>query len=543
MINQLFFIITFLLFIQHSIALQNIFQRESAQKGNIRYDSNSGVAVSLRNLNYETWGKSVEERAYNFLKNYSNLLTIAEGKDEESFKIISTKKVRVWTIVRFMQMYKGVPVYDSSLAITINENDQVRMVTSSYSKGIFFEGDPTEPMQTKYNIFNEVKKKYGKEMNGNVVIYKSETVIYHVEDEDCRLAWNLHLSINFNDFSIDKEIIYDDKTGEILLEVDKILDKNGNRYKSQLDRNIVDDIKPETSSQSMVEVKKSNNLRGDITKDERELNTNKSNIGVDFFKTLTSIFNPYRCEQEETSQSSQPSQPSISSSNAPSSMPSTLSPSTSVRPSSFPSEAPTRPPFNENITAGYVFDPDPLTTANKKCDPEFSDNEDANTSKLSEQLILIELLNITNIDGTYYLKGPYAEIVDFYGRHGLYEQQSTDFRFNRSNPAFEAVNCYYHVDKFMRYVNEVLGIYVMPIQYEGGVRCDPHANRTDNSYYNSATGGLYFGDGNVDDAEDSSVIIHELGHGIHDWITDGQLSRKEGLSEVIEILHFLLNVS
>src|SRR5262249_28097644 len=45
------------------------------------------------------------------------------------------------------------------------------------------------------------------------------------------------------------------------------------------------------------------------------------------------------------------------------------------------------------------------------------------------------------------------------------------------------------------------------------------------------TGSLSFGEGGVDDAEDSDVIIHELGHGVHDWITGGGLSQVNGLSE------------
>ena len=40
-----------------------------------------------------------------------------------------------------------------------------------------------------------------------------------------------------------------------------------------------------------------------------------------------------------------------------------------------------------------------------------------------------------------------------------------------------------------------------------------------------------FGEGCVDDAEDSDVIHHELGHGLHDWVTSGGLSQVDGLSE------------
>ncbi len=84
----------------------------------------------------------------------------------------------------------------------------------------------------------------------------------------------------------------------------------------------------------------------------------------------------------------------------------------------------------------------------------------------------------------------------------------------------------------MRYINLTLGIPLTPFQYVGGVKFDPHGlGGDDNSHYLPGTGSVSFGDGGVDDAEDISVIIHELGHGIHDWLTGGNLSQVDGLSE------------
>lgn len=88
----------------------------------------------------------------------------------------------------------------------------------------------------------------------------------------------------------------------------------------------------------------------------------------------------------------------------------------------------------------------------------------------------------------------------------------------------------------MRYIHFDLGIAVRPTKYEGGVRFDPHANNGgDNSYYDSLTQQLAFGEGGVDDAEDADVVIHELTHGLHDWLTGGTgagVSQVDGLSEV-----------
>jgi PKD repeat protein len=183
---------------------------------------------------------------------------------------------------------------------------------------------------------------------------------------------------------------------------------------------------------------------------------------------------------------------------------------------------------------GNVFDPDPLSSAMVNYGTGgYVDNNDANSSDLESQLMSVTLLDIQETGGTYKLAGPYAEIVDFDSPNtGLFTQNSPDFLFNRNDQGFEPVNGYYHIDYSMRYINETLGCDIMPFQYVGGVRYDPHgAGGADNSYYTPGTGRLSFGEGCVDDAEDSDVLHHELGHGIHDCATSGNASASEGLGE------------
>lgn len=191
-------------------------------------------------------------------------------------------------------------------------------------------------------------------------------------------------------------------------------------------------------------------------------------------------------------------------------------------------------PFSVLATGtGNVFDPDPLTTALATYGGSYVDGSDANAAVLTAQLKNRTLNDITLSAGTYSLSGPYAEIRDFEAPNkGLFTQASSTFNFDRNADAFEAVNCYYHIDASMRYLNTTLGLSIMPYQYAGGVRVDPSGlSGADNSHYVSGSGQLAFGEGGVDDAEDADVIIHELGHGIHDWVTVGGLSQVNGLSE------------
>ncbi len=183
---------------------------------------------------------------------------------------------------------------------------------------------------------------------------------------------------------------------------------------------------------------------------------------------------------------------------------------------------------------GDIFNPDPLSSATTTYGTGgYSDNNDATNTDLQSQIFNVTLLDIEEIGGTYKLKGPYAEVTDWDNPStGLFTQTSPDFIFNRNEQGFEATNAYYHIDYAMRYINETLGCDIMPHQYSGGVQYDPHgAGGADNSYYTPGTGRLSFGEGCVDDAEDSDVVHHELGHGIHDWATSGNASAAEGLGE------------
>ena len=183
---------------------------------------------------------------------------------------------------------------------------------------------------------------------------------------------------------------------------------------------------------------------------------------------------------------------------------------------------------------GLVFNPDPLSQAGVLYGATgYSDGSDAATTQMNNARVSVVLPEIDLTAGVYKLKSTYAEIKELGApAKGLFTQATADFNFNRNQDGFEAVNTFYHIDKSMRYINQTLGIPCIPYQAAnaGVVFFDPHgANSADNSFYSN--GQLQFGEGGVDDAEDADVVLHELGHGLHDWITGGGLSQVNGLSE------------
>lgn len=227
-------------------------------------------------------------------------------------------------------------------------------------------------------------------------------------------------------------------------------------------------------------------------------------------------------------------------SNIPSQFPS-LAPTTTNQPSNIPSmtQMPSLHPSNSPTMVpiiGKVFLPDPLTSSGNTYGRNgYADNGDRDSDVLDSQTFEVRLENLLDVSsGNFILVGKYAQIVDAESPFkGLFAQSSENFLFSRFQDGFEAVNCYYHINEFMEYMDLELGITIESSVYEGGVKFDPHGfGGDDNSHYVNGLEYIAFGEGGVDDGEDADVIIHELGHLIHHWLTGyGRLNQVHGLSE------------
>lgn len=151
---------------------------------------------------------------------------------------------------------------------------------------------------------------------------------------------------------------------------------------------------------------------------------------------------------------------------------------------------------------------------------------DANTTNLANARTSVTLPEIDLTAGVYRLKSSFVDISDFESpTTGVFTQATNAFNFTRDNNAFEAVNAFYHLDLSLRYINQTLGVNCRPALNSGVLRFDSSGlSGADNSHYIPSSDSLAFGEGCVDDAEDSDVIMHEFGHGIHDWMTNGNTS-------------------
>ncbi len=178
-----------------------------------------------------------------------------------------------------------------------------------------------------------------------------------------------------------------------------------------------------------------------------------------------------------------------------------------------------------------VYLSDPLSAARVPYNTSgYVDGSDANTTQLAAARTTVTLPEIDLTAGVYKLKSTYVEILDFEApSKGLFTQATNEFNYTRDQDNFEAVNAFYHLDKSLRYIKETLGITCKPQSNSGVLRFDPSGwNGADNSSFSPSSDQLSFGEGCVDDAEDSDVILHELGHGLHDWMTNGSSSNLIG---------------
>ncbi len=182
---------------------------------------------------------------------------------------------------------------------------------------------------------------------------------------------------------------------------------------------------------------------------------------------------------------------------------------------------------------GMVFASDPLGVNRSAYAGQYVDGNDATNASLDAARISVTLPEIDLTAGVYKLKSSYVEIKNLSNPNkGLFTQATSTFNFTRFDDGFEAVNVFYHTDNSLRYINQTLGIVCVPLtaSHAGILWIDPSGeNGADNSHYSN--GELHFGEGCVDDGEDGDVIWHELGHGLHDWMTGGSLSQVNGLSE------------
>jgi len=156
---------------------------------------------------------------------------------------------------------------------------------------------------------------------------------------------------------------------------------------------------------------------------------------------------------------------------------------------------------------GSAFVSNPVEDLN---DQTLTDDDDADSAVPAAAYHTVAL---TDLDGSGYLRGRWAEIVSETGNPAY--SSTNEFFYTRSQDEFEQVMAYFWVTESQKYIQSLgFGTRFRPVNMEPQ-RLRINQWGADNSFATTHKDEIRLGKGGVDDAEDGEVITHEFGHAIH----------------------------
>ena len=167
--------------------------------------------------------------------------------------------------------------------------------------------------------------------------------------------------------------------------------------------------------------------------------------------------------------------------------------------------------FGDTTVKARVFQVNPTNSARTTYGGSYRDNGDQNNDSLQAQLFQVNTHAVYRND-SFFLEHPFFEFKElswpYLNDH--YGQASDTFFYNRSEVRFESVNSFHHLVEYYNYL-KLLGYDHLVKK----VALDVHAlGGADNSQFDPDAYTIEYGDGGVDDAEDTEVVLHEYVHSL-----------------------------
>ena len=192
----------------------------------------------------------------------------------------------------------------------------------------------------------------------------------------------------------------------------------------------------------------------------------------------------------------------------------------------------TKPGPGSSTGEAWVFLPNPVQDLG---DQSLTDQDDADYAALQPAYHLVQL---TDLDGSGFLRGSWAEIVSETGSPA-YSPTNT-FLYNRHQDQFEQVMAYFWITEAQRYIQSLgFGSRLRAVNDEPQrVRINQWG--ADNSFATTHKDEIRLGKGGVDDAEDAEVVLHEYGHAVHfaqgfSFSTDEAGAISEGFGDYLAV--------
>jgi zinc metalloprotease ZmpB len=162
-----------------------------------------------------------------------------------------------------------------------------------------------------------------------------------------------------------------------------------------------------------------------------------------------------------------------------------------------------------SVGSAKVFVPNPVQSTGNE---SLTDQKDSDTAVPASAYYRVTL---TNLDGSGYLRGDWANVVSETGSPAF--SPTNTFDYTRHADEFEQVMAYFWITESQKYIQSLgFGSRYPAVNKESqDVRINQWGQ--DNSFETThPKDELRFGKGGVDDAEDAEVILHEYGHAIHE---------------------------
>lgn len=168
----------------------------------------------------------------------------------------------------------------------------------------------------------------------------------------------------------------------------------------------------------------------------------------------------------------------------------------------------------DSLITVNLFLPDPVTAAESEYGGQLQDFNDQDSPAINQYLTEMQV-KAKYENGNFLLEQPYILMRYFEGDSMASPVGSDpDFRYTRGEGPFEFTHAYSHIVLFNEYIRS-LGF---PGATSWQLNVDARGKDEDNSYFtNTAPPQIVLGLGNVDDAEDGHVVIHEYGHALMHW--------------------------
>lgn len=198
----------------------------------------------------------------------------------------------------------------------------------------------------------------------------------------------------------------------------------------------------------------------------------------------------------------------------------------------------------DSMVSAMVYLPNPIVAANAKYgDKGFVDDWDKNTTELTNARSKVRVpLKFAN--GKFKLTNGLITIKNIHDPAiAPIEPTDTFLNYTRDQSGFEDINAFYHLHNYSTYLRKIGFSKLLDSIY-----VDTHGSSGDDN--SSFDPGVYpyvleFGTGNVDDAEDGQVVIHEFGHSLSTLASQGtvqgnqRIAMEEGQADYVAMSYSL----